>query len=470
MARDTSKPASNKMKTMGENKLLLDISLPMMISMIVLALYNIVDSIFVSNISEDALTAVSLNFPVQMLIVAVSVGTGVGINALMSRLLGQGMADKASKAANVGIFLSIISSLVFMVLGFFAFPFFSAQTEILGIVEDASDYMFYICVFSYGSFGQIVFSRFLQSTGRTFDSMIIQLVGAILNIILDPILIFGLLGAPAMGVKGAAVATVIGQWVGFVLAIYLNHRNNHEIKISIKEIRFDPTMARNIYQVGAPAILMQSIGSIMSFSFNLILLSFTETAVAVFGAYFKIQGFFFMPVFGLNNGVVSIVAYNYGAREPKRILKTVKLAMMYATGVMILGVLVFQFMAPQLLGLFKASEDMLAIGTMAFRIISPSFLLAGVAIVASAVFQATGHGFQSMIVAIVRQLVVLVPVGYLFSLTGNIDLVWTAFPISETVSFLFSLYFIRRVYKKEIKPMLLELEEKEKLAAENKNL
>jgi putative MATE family efflux protein len=444
----------NKMGIMSEHRLLLSVAIPMMFSMLIQALYNIVDSMFVARVSENALTAVSLTFPIQIMMIAVSVGTGIGINALLSRNLGEGDLHMASKAANVGIFLSFVSSLAFTILGLlFSRIYFEAQVDVPEIIQYGHDYMFYICVFSIGMFGQVVFSRLLQSTGKTFHSMMIQLVGALLNIVLDWILIFGHFGLPALGVKGAAIATVIGQTVAMLLGIYLNVKHNPEIKLSLREMRPISGIVKRIYAVGFPSIIMQMTGSVMSLAFNAILLSFTETAVAVFGVYFKVQGFFFMPVFGLNNAIVSIIAYNFGARKPERIIKTTRLSVCYAVAMLTIGFLVFQFMPGTLLEFFNASDEMLEIGTTAFRYISPSFLIAGFVIVFSSVFQALGKGFLSMMISLIRQLVCLVPAAYLLSLTGNLDLIWLSFPIAEVFAGLLAVIYFTRVYRKVILPL-----------------
>lgn len=456
MKQQNTSLAENKMGTMPENKLLLSISIPMMISMIVQALYNIVDSMFVAQVSENALTAVSLAFPIQVFMIAVSVGTGIGVNALLSRSLGEKNVEMTNKAANIGIFLNLLSCLLFVVIGiFFSRLFFEMQVDIPEIIQGGQDYMFYTCVFSLGCFGQVIFSRLLQSTGKTFYSMIIQLVGAVLNIILDPILIFGLFGLPAMGVKGAAIATVIGQFVAMFLGWYLNVKYNPEVKLSLRDMKPNALVIRNIYAVGVPSIVMQTTASIMSFAFNAMLLRFTETAVAVFGVYYKIQSIFFMPVFGLNNGIVSIIAYNFGAQKVNRIMKTTKLALIYAVGILTLGFLAFQFFPAQLLSIFKASDDMMRIGIVAFRFISPSFILAAVVIVLSSSLQAIGYGFSSMVISLIRQLVVLVPVAYLFSLSGNLNLVWLSFPCAELVAMIISVLYSKRVYRRVIVPMRL---------------
>ena len=451
------RPANeNKMGVMPVNKLLLNMAVPMMISMLVQALYNVVDRVFVSKLSEDALNAVSLAFPVQNLMIAVGVGTGVGINALLSRSLGQKDQKMADDAARNGIFLALLSFLVFSVLGFTCSRlYFAVQTEISGIVDYGTQYLTICCGLSMGLFAAVTFERLLQATGRTFFSMITQAVGALTNIILDPILIFGLFGFPRMEVAGAALATVIGQTAGGTLALIFNLTRNPDIHLSLKGFRPSSRVIGNIYSVGLPSIAMQSIGSVMVFGMNQILIAFTATATAVFGVYFKLQSFIFMPVFGLNNGMVPIVAYNYGARKPDRIIKTIKLSVMYAMGIMFLGFLAFQLAPDLFLSMFLAegetSGDLLSIGVPALRTISISFLLAGFCVVSSAVFQALGHGVLSLIVSVVRQLVVLLPVAFLLSKIHGLDTVWWAFPVAELFSVALCAMFLRRVYQQEIK-------------------
>jgi putative MATE family efflux protein len=445
------------MGVMPVNQLLLNMAVPMVISMLVQALYNVVDSVFVAKLSEDALNAVSLAYPVQNLMISVGVGTGVGINALLSRSLGQKDQEKADKAAMNGLFLAAISCLVFMVLGLTcARLFFSIQTDISGIVEYGTDYLTICCGVSVGMFAGVTLDRILQATGRTFLTMITQAVGAVTNIVLDPILIFGLFGFPRMGVAGAAVATVVGQILGAILSLYFNLKYNRDVHLSFHGFRPNRWIIGNIYSVGLPSIAMQSIGSVMVFGMNQILIAFTATATAVFGVYFKLQSFIFMPVFGLNNGMVPIVSYNYGARKPERIIKTIKLSIVYAVCLMFLGFLAFQFGAKGLLSFFMAdgsSQDMLTIGVPALRTISISFLLAGFCVVSSSVFQALGHGLLSLTVSVVRQLLVLLPTAYALSKIHGLDAVWWAFPIAELVAVALCAVFLRRVYHKEIAPL-----------------
>lgn len=450
----------NKMGTMPINKLLISMSLPMMISMLVQALYNVVDSIFVSQISENALTAVSLAFPVQNFMIAVGVGTGVGINALLSRSLGEKKFEQANKVANNGVFLAVLSYIAFLILGIiFSRRFFQWQTDIKDIVDGGYSYLIIVTTCSFGMYGQIVFEKLMQSTGKTIFSMTTQLTGAIVNIVLDPILIFGLFGFPKLGISGAAIATVIGQICGMSLGIYLNTTKNKEIKVEVKNFRPSLRTIKEIYAVGIPSIIMASIGSVMTFGLNKILLVFSSTATAVFGVYFKLQSFIFMPVFGINNGMVPIIAYNYGARNKDRLMKTVKISIMYGISIMLIGLVIFQVFPKELLSLFNASDKMISIGVPALRTISISFLFAGYCIVVSSMFQALGNGVMSMIVSLVRQLIVLLPVAYLLSKSGNLNMVWWAYPIAEIASVCLSVIGFKYVYKKEVLP----LEKKDKI-------
>lgn len=446
------------MGVMPENKLLLNMAVPMMLSMLVQALYNIVDSIFVSKLSQDALNAVSLAFPVQNLMIAVGAGTAVGINALLSRSLGQKDQDRADKTAMNGILLALISAVVFTVVGLFgARLFFSIQTDIQGIVDYGTDYLMVICGVCIGIFMQVTFERLLQSTGRTIYSMITQGTGAIINIILDPILIFGLFGAPRLEVLGAAIATVIGQCVAAVLALIFNLKRNPDINLSWKGLRPDKDIIKGIYSVGLPSIIMQSVGSVMVFGMNKILLGFTDTATAVFGIYFKLQSFIFMPIFGLNSGVIPIVAYNYGARKPVRIMKTYKLAIGYAVAIMCVGVVIFQSIPELLLSLFTeadgSAEELIAVGVPALRTISFHFPVAAYCIMTGAMFQALGHGVLSLINSVIRQLVILLPAAFILSVIGGLDAIWFSFLFAEVGSLIVSTLFIARVYKGQIKPL-----------------
>lgn len=441
----------NKMGIMPIPKLLISMSLPMIASMLVQALYNIVDSMFVAQLNEGALTAVSLVFPVQNLMIAVASGTGVGINALLSRSLGEKKLDQANKIASNGVFLALVSSLVFAVIGIFCSRlFFAAQTTDAQIVEYGTQYMSIITIASIGIFLQVTYERLLQSTGKTFFNMITQGTGAIINIILDPILIFGWFGLPAMGVTGAALATVIGQFCASILAVFFHNKHNAEIIVRARGFKIDKETIVSIYKIGVPSILMQSIGSVTTFCMNNILLMFSATAATVFGVYFKLQSFIFMPLFGLTNGMIPIVAYNYGARNKKRIYNTISISMLIAIIIMSIGLLVFQTLPATLLGLFDASEQMLAIGIPALRIISVSFIFAGYSIISSSVFQALGNGVYSLAVSVARQLVVIIPVAFLFAKFFGLNMVWWAYPIAEIASVAGCTFFLRRIIKQKI--------------------
>lgn len=441
----------NKMGVMPVNQLLVTMSLPMVISMLVQALYNVVDSIFVAKINENALTAVSLAFPIQTLMIAVAGGTCVGINAVLSRSLGEKDYEKVNKSACNGIILMIIGYLIFLVVGIFVTaPFYRSQTDDMEIVQYGIDYLSVVCCCSFGIFAQFTFEKILQATGKTFYTMITQGAGAIINIILDPILIFGLAGMPQMGVRGAAVATVIGQIIAGILAFYFNYTKNEEVKISRSGMKIDGEIIKQIYMIGIPSMIMQAIGSVMTYGMNRILISFTSTATAVFGVYYKLQSFVFMPIFGMNNGLVPILAYNYGAGKKERFLKAMKLGIMYAVAAMMIGLAIFQLIPATLLELFEASDTMIAIGVPALRTISVSYLIAGFCIICGTVFQALGCAVYSMIVSIARQLVVLLPAAYLLSLTGNLNNVWWAFPIAELMSLCMTIFFLFRVNRKII--------------------
>lgn len=439
----------NKMGTMPENKLLLSMAVPMMISMLVQALYNIVDSIFVSRICEDALTAVSMAFPWQNIVIAIAVGFGVGINALLSRALGQKNAERVNQVAVNGLLLAGLSYLLVLVAGLIGIrAYMRTQTDIETIVNYGITYLNICILCSFGVFVEITFERFLQATGRTVYSMITQLTGAITNIILDPILIFGLLGFPKLGIAGAAWATVIGQCVGAVVAVMLNHFKNPEVHLRLRHIRPNGRLMGEITAISIPSIIMSCISSLTCFVMNMILIAYSSTAVAVFGVYFKLQSFVFMPVFGLNNGMVPIIAYNYGAQKPERIHKTIRLGMVYAVAIMMVGLLVFQLIPKELLLMFDASDAMLEIGAPALRIMSLAFVFAGIGIVSGSSCQAFGYSVYSMLISIARQIVVLIPAAYLLSLTGVLRSIWFAFPIAEIFSLILSLFFLRTTLKK----------------------
>ena len=452
----------NKMGVMPINKLLLSMSLPMMASMLVQALYNIVDSMFVAQLSENALTAVSLAFPAQNLMIAIGTGTGVGMNALVSRSLGEKNKERANLIANNGVmllFLSAVAVSLFCIFG--SRLFFSLQTKDAEIIRYGVDYLTLVGGLCFGIFLQFAFERILQSTGRTFYTMLTQGLGAIINIILDPIMIFGLFGFPAMGIKGAALATVIGQFCAAALALWFNKKKNDDIVINPKKYHLQAHAVKNIYAIGIPSICMASIGSIMTFGMNKILIAFTSTAAAVFGVYFKLQSFIFMPVFGLNNGMVPIIGFNYGARKPDRLMATMRLATKYAMSMMGAGTLAFWLFTPQLLGIFNASEQMLSIGIPALRLISLSFLLAGFNIIRISTMQALGHGVVSLTISVLRQLGVLLPSAFIFSRIWGLNATWISFPLAEVVALLITIVLFRKVYHNEIQPIFDEVAAKE---------
>ena len=443
MTNKNHPPVENKMGVMPVNKLLISMSVPMMISMLVQALYNIVDSIFVARVCEDALTAVSLAFPMQSLMIALAGGTGVGLNALVSKSLGEKNFEKANSAAKNGVFLYALSYLVFLVIGLFAVkPFYYAQTSDPEILKYGIEYLTIVLCMSMGIFAQFVFERLLQATGKTFYTMITQLTGALINLILDPILIFGLCGFPRMEAAGAALATVIGQIAAGSFACILNLKKNEEINLSLKGFRPDKHIIGRIYKVGVPSIIMQSIGSIMTFSLNQILITFSSTATAVFGVYFKLQSFIFMPVFGLNNGMVPIIAYNFGAGKRKRMMDTYKLSVAIAAVIMSLGTVAFLTIPEIMFRFFNASEHMLEMGVPALRIIGIHFPIAAFCIITGSLFQALGNAVYSMINSICRQIVVLIPAAYMLAQLGNVNYVWWAFPIAEIASAILTTIFL----------------------------
>ena len=444
----------NKMGVMPVGKLLTNMALPMILSMLVQALYNVVDSVYVSQVSESAVTALSLAFPVQNLQIGFAVGIGVGVNSLLSKSLGEKDQEAANRAAGNGMVLMFIATALFMLFGIFgARPYYEMQSDVAETVEGGIAYTSICCIFCLGSFMEILGERLLQATGRTVHTMITQSTGAIINIILDPVFIHGYFGIPAMGVAGAAVATVIGQWVAGLLALYFNEKQNPEVQFGKRYAKLDGNTVRTILTVGVPSIVMNGIGSVMNFGMNQILQGFTETATSVFGIYFKLQSFFFMPLFGLNNATISIIAFNYGARKPERITRTLKLAVGAALCLMTAGLLVFQFVPDVLLGLFNPSPDFLEMGRACLRTISWSFPVAAVCIALGASFQALGNGIYSTITSLCRQLFVLLPVAYLMSLSGNVNMVWLAYPIAEVVSGSLTVFFFTRIYRQKIKPL-----------------
>ena len=447
----------NKMGVMPVGRLILNMSLPMILSMLVQALYNIVDSVYVSRVSEAALTAVSLSFPAQNLMIGLATGTGVGVNALLSRALGAKDSDRANRVAENGVFLALVGYAVFLIFGLFASrAFIAAQTSQPEIIQYGEDYLSVVCCLSFGLFGQVMFERLMQATGRTVYTMYTQGVGAIINIILDPIFIFNF----GMAVKGAAIATVIGQIVAFILAVFINHRKNHDVKLKLREFRPSGEIIGHIYSIGFPSVIMVAIGSVMTFLMNKILIIYTtgkETAATVFGVYFKLNSFVFMPVFGLNNGVIPIIGYNYGARNRLRMIQAVKYALLFAFGFMLVGTVIFLAFPGLLLNLFDATEMMLVIGVPALRIIASTFIVAGVCIALSSVFQALGYGIYSMLVSLARQLLVLLPAAWILARlgqsAGNDNLVWLSFPIAEIASLAVTLLLFGRLYRKVIREL-----------------
>lgn len=445
----------NKMGVMPIGKLLFNMALPMIISMIVQALYNVVDSIYVSQVSESAVTALSLAFPVQNMQIGFGLGIAVGVNSLLSKSLGEKNQEAANYAAGNGIFLVIIAVALFMLFGVFgARPYFEMQSAVEETVEGGIAYTSICCVLTLGCFAQMLGERLLQSSGRTVYTMISQSTGAVINIILDPIFIHGWLGLPAMGVAGAAIATVIGQWIAAGMCLFFNLRFNPDVQLGLKYIRPRAQTLEPILAVGIPTLVMNSIGSVMNFGMNQIFQGFQETATGVFGIYYKLQSFFFMPLFGTNNATISIIAYNYGARKPERMTKTLRLALVTGLCFMLFGLTVFQLVPEALLGLFNPSDEFLRMGIKALRIVSIHFPIAAVGIMLGASFQALGNGIYSTIVSLCRQLLALLPAAYLLSLTGNVDNVWWSFPIAEVVSALVTLILYRRLYLAKIKPLI----------------
>ena len=447
----------NKLGVMPITKLIWNMSLPIIASMLVQALYNIVDSWFVSRVSEQALTAVSLAFPAQNLMIGLATGTAVGVNALMGRALGAGLRERADKVANNGVFLAVVGFVISALLGLTCSDlFFRSQTQVENIIQMGNDYLRIVTIGSLGMFCQIMYERLLQGTGRSILSMYTQGLGAIINIILDPIFIFGL----KMGVAGAAVATIIGQFCGCALAIYFNHEKNTDITLSLRGFRPNWRLIGEIYAIGLPSVIMIAIGSVMTFLMNKILITYHaahETAATAFGVYFKLNSFIFMPIFGLNNGVIPIVAYNYGAQNRRRMMATIKRSALYACCIMVFGTVLFWAIPDTLLRLFDASDVMLAAGVPALRIISLSFCMAGACIALGSSFQALGKSMYSMVTSIVRQLVFLIPIAYVLARygasVGNSDLVWWCYPLAEIFSLTLTLVFFSRMYKTIIAPL-----------------
>lgn len=447
----------NKMGVMPVGKLLVNMALPMIISMLVQALYNIVDSVYVSQVSESAVTALSLAFPVQNMQIGFAVGVGVGVNALLSQSLGRKDQESVNWAAGQGVFLALVATGLFMLFGFFGVrPYYTMQSTVAETVEGGIAYTSICCIFTVGVFIQVLCERLLQATGRAMQTMILQGTGAIINIILDPVFIHGWWGMPKMGVAGAAVATVIGQCTGAVLGIYLNLRHNPEVQLRVKFMKPNWKVIAPILEVGIPSVVMNGIGSVMNFGMNQILQGFNEVATGVFGIYYKLQSLFFMPLFGINNATISILAYNYGARKPKRIVHTLKLATAVAVCIMLVGLAVFLLFPQALLGIFNPTEEFLAIGVKALRILCLPFPVAAICISLGASFQALGKGSYSTIVSLCRQLIVLLPVAYLLSLTGSVDNVWWSFPIAEVMSALVTGLLFAKLYRQKVKPLFAD--------------
>lgn len=447
----------NKMGVMSVGKLLVNMALPMIISMLVQALYNIVDSVYVSQVSESAVTALSLAFPVQNMQIGFAVGVGVGVNALLSQSLGRKDQESVNWAAGQGVFLALVATALFMLFGFFGVrPYYTMQSTVAETVEGGIAYTSICCIFTVGIFIQVLCERLLQATGRAMQTMILQGTGAIINIILDPVFIHGWWGMPRMGVAGAAVATVIGQCTGAVLGIYLNLRHNPEVQLHVKFMKPNWKVIAPILEVGIPSVVMNGIGSVMNFGMNQILQGFNEVATGVFGIYYKLQSLFFMPLFGINNATISILAYNYGARKPKRIVHTLKLATAVAVCIMLVGLAVFQLFPQALLGIFNPTEEFLAIGVKALRILCLPFPVAAICISLGASFQALGKGSYSTVVSLCRQLIVLLPVAYLLSLTGSVDNVWWSFPIAEVMSALVTGLLFAKLYRQKVKPLFAD--------------
>ena len=444
----------NKMGVMPVGKLLVNMALPMIISMLVQAFYNIVDSVYVSQVSESAVTALSLAFPVQNMQIGFAVGVGVGVNALLSQSLGRKDQESVNWAAGQGVFLALVATALFMLFGFFGVrPYYTMQSTVAETVEGGIAYTSICCIFTVGIFIQVLCERLLQATGRATQTMILQGTGAIINIILDPVFIHGWWGMPKMGVAGAAVATVIGQCTGAVLGIYLNLRHNPEVHLHVKFMKPNWKVIAPILEVGIPSVVMNGIGSVMNFGMNQILQGFNEVATGVFGIYYKLQSLFFMPLFGINNATISILAFNYGARKPKRIVHTLKLATAVAVCIMLVGLAVFQLFPQALLGIFNPTEEFLAIGVKALRILCLPFPVAAICIALGASFQALGKGSYSTIVSLCRQLIVLLPAAYLLSLTGDVNNVWWSFPIAEVMSALVTGLLFGRLYRRKVKPL-----------------
>lgn len=449
----------NKMGTMPVQKLLITMSLPMVISMFVQAMYNLIDSIFVAQINRDALTAVNMSFPMQSLMIAFQTGLGVGMNAVISRLLGEKKPKDAGTAAVHGLILTLANYIIFLIVGLTLMPlFFNVQSKSIAVIDYGIEYLTVICCFSFGLFFQICFERFLQATGKTVYSMIMQGVGAFVNIFLDPVFIFGveMFGIPAMGVRGAAVATVVGQCISCAIGAFLHFKMNHDLKLEFKGFKLDWAMVKRIYAVGIPSIVMSALMSVMTYCMNIILKGYEEAAATAFGVYFKLQSFVIMPVFGMNNGIVPIIAYNYGARKGDRIVKTIKLGVIYATSTMLIGLALFQLLPEFFLSFFNPDEELIRLGIPALRTLSFSFIFVGGSIVMTSAFQALGNGVWSLFVFIVRLLVPALPLAAVFGMIGGTSAIWIALPVSDLCGLLLSAVLMRKMYRRTIKPMIVK--------------
>lgn len=453
----------NKMGVMPVGKLLINMAAPMILSMLVQAFYNVVDSIYISRYSSDAVTALGLAFPVQNVQIGCAVGIGVGVNSMLSKSLGEGNQEKANLVAGNGIFLALVFSAAVMLFGAFGTEFYyNVQTKNPTILESGIQYTGICCMLTMGVYFEVLFERMLQATGRTFHTMFTQGLGAVINIVFDPVFIFGVewLGIPAMGAAGAAIATVMGQWAAAGLALFFNIRFNKDVQLSLRYIRPRKAIVGPVLSIGVPSMIMNSVSSVMNFSLNQILMGFEkvtvglgETATAVFSIYYKLQSIFFMPLFGLNNATISVVAFNYGAQKPERITKTLKLAVCGALGFMIAGLLTFELLPGTLLSIFHLSGNFMELGKTALRVIAIHFPIAAVCIALGASFQALGNGIYSTITALCRQLVVLLPAAWLLSLSGNVHMVWWAFPMAELMSLAVTLICFARIYKRKVKPL-----------------
>lgn len=459
MKKQAEKVPTNKMGTEPVLKLIITMSLPAMFSMLVQGMYNIVDSMFVARVGNDAFTAISLALPIQMLMIAFSVGTGIGLNSLISRRLGAGKQEDADNAATHGIFLGLVTGLTFAIIGLIAIkPFFGMFTSDEAIYTMGCQYGFVVTFFSMGSFLEVYTEKIIQSTGNMLYPMVMQLIGAITNLILDPIMIFGLFGFPKLGVRGAAIATVTGQIIAMIFGLYILFNRNHGVNIHFKNFRPKLDIIKEIYKVGFPSIVMQSISSFLITALNGILINFSASAVNVLGIYYKVQSFIFMPLFGLCQGLMPIMGYNFGARNKKRLLDALKYGLTIAIAIMSLGTAVFMIFPSQLLAIFNANEEVLALGIPALRIVSLCFIGASVGIILSNTYQSVGNGLYSLIVSILRQAVIILPFAFIMSKFWGVTAVWMSFPVSEYIATSVSIVLMVRVYRTKIKDLDVDLD------------